>query len=391
MKIALLTTDNRWPFGEYDKPMPWFGMAPDALLQGFAALPEEIEVHVVSCTRKPVAAPEKLANNIFFHSLHVPKIGWMQTGYLGCIRAVRRKLRQIRPDLVHGQGSEYEAAICAAASGFPNVITLLGIMKEMAQIQNARPGSFYWLAARLENLALRRTSGVLANSRFTAEKIQGRTRKIWLVPNAVREIFFERPLTPSDWGTLSKPPLLLNVGVVAPNKRQNELLDVAGQLHGEGLKFRLEFLGAAWQTNPYGAKFLSRVANCPFAAHHGFQTLPEMLEHYDRASALAHVSQIETFGLVVAEALSRNLKFIGFNTGGVSDIVSSVEGAEGFSDGDWAGVKSALRRWLQTGAPRPRTAAQTMRERYQPVIIARQHLEVYREVLNLRGRGLSGT
>ena len=382
MKIALLTTDNRWPFGEYDKPAPWFGMAPDALLQGFASMPKEIEVHVVSCTRKPVAAPEKLASNIFFHSLYVPKIGWMRTGYLGCIRAVRRKLKQIQPDLVHGQGTEHENSISAVFSGYPSVVTLLGIMKEMAKIQRARPGSFYWLAAKLENLTLRRTTGVLANSRFTAEKIQGRTKKIWHVPNAVREIFFSTPLTSVDGERESEPPVLLNVGVIAPNKRQNELLDMAEQLHAEGLKFRLEFLGGASRDNPYGAKFLSRIAKCPFASHLGFRPLPEIFKLYEGAVGLVHVSEIESFGLVVAEALSRNLKFTGFNAGGVADIISGVERAEGFSDGDWAGVKSALRCWLQAGAPRPTTAAQTMRERYHPVSIARQHLEVYREVLS---------
>ena len=40
MKIALLTTDNRQPYRQYDRPEPCFGTAPEALLQGFAALPE---------------------------------------------------------------------------------------------------------------------------------------------------------------------------------------------------------------------------------------------------------------------------------------------------------------------------------------------------------------
>jgi hypothetical protein len=38
MKIALLTTDNREPFKEYEKEIPWFGTAPEALLQGFVGI-----------------------------------------------------------------------------------------------------------------------------------------------------------------------------------------------------------------------------------------------------------------------------------------------------------------------------------------------------------------
>ena len=96
MKIALLTTDNRQPFRQFDRPEPFFGTAPEALLQGFAALPG-VEVHVVACIRQPVPSPEKLAPNIFFHSVVVPKIGWMRTLYQGCVRATRKKLREIQP------------------------------------------------------------------------------------------------------------------------------------------------------------------------------------------------------------------------------------------------------------------------------------------------------
>jgi len=110
MKVALLTTDNREPFKQYNKVEPWFGTAPEALLQGFAQLPE-VEVHVVSCIRRPVKSPEKIAPNIFFHSLVVPKLGWMSTLYQGCIRATRKKLRDIQPDIVHGQGTELDSSV----------------------------------------------------------------------------------------------------------------------------------------------------------------------------------------------------------------------------------------------------------------------------------------
>ena len=54
--------------------------------------------------RISLASPEKIAPNIFYHSLLVPKIGWLRTGYQGCIRAVRKKLQEIQPDIVHSQG-----------------------------------------------------------------------------------------------------------------------------------------------------------------------------------------------------------------------------------------------------------------------------------------------
>ena len=97
MVIVQLTTDNREPFREYHKTEPWFGTAPEALFQGFSSMPDTT-VHVVTCTQQPMRSPEKLAGNIWFHSLHVPKLGWMRTGFMGCVRAVRRKVRELPAD-----------------------------------------------------------------------------------------------------------------------------------------------------------------------------------------------------------------------------------------------------------------------------------------------------
>ena len=115
LKIAFLTTDNRENFKEYELSTPYFGAGPEALLQGFGAL-SGIEVHVVSCTQRPMQSPEKIDKNIWFHSLYVPKIGWLRTLYQGCIRAVRRKLKDLQPDIVHGQGTERD---CAISTVFP--------------------------------------------------------------------------------------------------------------------------------------------------------------------------------------------------------------------------------------------------------------------------------
>jgi hypothetical protein len=59
----------------------------------------EVEVHVVSCMRTKVQSPPKLAPNRFFHSLHVPKIGWMRTGcQVGLLLVLEAAATLRRPD-----------------------------------------------------------------------------------------------------------------------------------------------------------------------------------------------------------------------------------------------------------------------------------------------------
>ena len=380
MRIVQLTTDGRELLRDYSSPTPALGTAPQALLEGFATR-SDLEVHVLSCLQRPVKSPSKLGENIWFHTLHVPKLGWLRTGYQGCVRAVRRKVRDLRPDVVHGQGTERDCALSAVWSGFPNVVTLHGNMSEMARTFRTRVGSFAWCAAILEHYALKRTRGVFCNSTFTHELVRRRAGKTWLVPNAVREGFFS---TPPRVRSATKP-VLLNVGVICENKRQQELIEIADRLHAGGLKFELRFLGHADPNDAYAKRFLDSVADAARTNYLSFQGLKldrELIGAYDDALALVHFPKVETFGLVVAEALCRGLKIFAARTGGLRDILDGVDSAEHFEPGDFTGLEVAIANWLKAGAPPAGESARSvMRERYHPAVIARRHIEIYCEVL----------
>jgi glycosyltransferase involved in cell wall biosynthesis len=382
VKIAILTADSREHFHDYENPAPYFGTAPEALLQGFAKMPE-VEVHVVSCVRQPVRSPEKIASNIFYHSLHVPKTGWMRTLYQGCIRATRKKLREIQPDIVHGQGTEHNNALCAVFSGFPNVITIHGNMAELARVFKARVGSFCWLAAKLETFTLKKTGGVFCNSAYTENLVAPRTRRTWRVANPVRAEFFETPTTHAS----HKKPILMNIGVISQRKQQVKILEMAKKLWRRGLRFEIQFVGVVEAHDNYGATFLRELTEAQkagYARHFNSLQVGGLVATMDEASAEIHFPMEEAFGLVVAEALARNLKFFGARIGGIPDIAENVEDAELFSKEDWAGLENSIAKWIEVGYSRPTSAAETMCARYSPDIIARRHLEIYREVLNTR-------
>ncbi len=379
LTIALLTTDNRETFKDYGVAQPHFGPAPEALLQGFALLPDA-QVHVVSCIRAKVVAPTNLAPNIYYHAVHVSKLGWLTTGYQGCIRAVRSCLKQIRPDIVHGQGTEKDCAITAVFGGFSNVLTIHGNMVDIAQVLKARPGSYHWFTAYLETFCLKRSAGVFCNSHYTEKRVGRRARRTWRVPNALRLPFIE--LGRSE--VRSSHRTLLHIGAICEYKQQLEMLEVARSIYRQGLDFELNFVGEANPANPYAQAFLERVKQAQadgFARYWPRKPVDELIQILDQASALVHTPTAEAFGLVVAEALSRCLKFFGFRVGGVPDIVEGVDDAVLVEAGDWEALGAAIAGWLRAGAAQPRPTAALMRERYHPRVIAQRHLEIYREVL----------
>jgi len=380
IKLALLTTDAREHHREYDKPEPYFGAAPAALVEGFVSLQNEIEVHLVACTQRPLKSPERLAANIWFHSLVVPKFGWMRTAYQGCIRATRKKLRELRPDVVHGQGTERDCAMCAVFSGFPNVITIHGNMVELARLFKNPIGSFGWLAARLENFALKRTRGVFCNSAYTESLVKPRTLRTWRVPNPLRSQFF----SPSKPASSGGKPVLVNVGVINPRKRQLELLNVAESLHRRGLAVDFHFIGQATPGESYSDAFLERVRQAEregYAHYLGCKSVAQLVECFNLASALIHFPTEEAFGLVVAEALARNLKFFGARVGGINDIADRVLGAELYELNEWDGLTAGITQWVRNGCVKPSGADTVMRSRYSPEVVAQRHVEIYREVL----------
>lgn len=381
LKVVQLIGDDREPARQYDNPNPWFGAAPEALLEGFAHFPE-IAVHVVSCTQQPMHAPEKLAENIWFHSLHVPKLGWLRTGYQGCVRAMRRKIREVAPDIVHGQGTERECALSAAFSGFPNVVTIHGNMRSMIRHQDSAFASlFSRCAALLETMALRRTQGVFCNSAYTESVVLKNCRNTWRVPNALRSPFLALPPQTTPAGAV---PVLLNIGSIVPWKGQVALLDLARDLHAQGARFVLKFVGGLNLQTPYGKTFdekLRGARQAGYADYVGTFKLSELIKLLDSSSALVHVPEEEAFGLVVAEALARNLKVFAWKTGGVTDIASDVEGAALFAENAWSEMGTAISHWLASGAPRPTAASNVMRSRYSPEVVVRRHLEIYRELL----------
>src|SRR3569833_1961326 len=251
MRIAVLTTDNREHYKKYNLPAPYFGTAPEALLQGFAQL-KELEVHIISCTRKPMQSPEKLAANVYFHSLVVPKIGWMRTLYQGCIRATRKKLGDIQPDLVHGQGTERDCAISAVLSGYPNVLTIHGNHRLIAKVTGAKPFSYTWLAAKLESVTIPRSNGVVCFTHYTEDALKDLAKRTWVVPNAVDASFFEVNAQPDP----EKVPRILCVGHVSVRKNQNAFIRALDSLVPAG-KFEILLLCMAGAGRAYDDEFLS--------------------------------------------------------------------------------------------------------------------------------------
>jgi glycosyltransferase involved in cell wall biosynthesis len=334
-------------------------------------------VDVVCCVRTPVHTPDRLASNIRYHALLVPKIGWMTTGYQGCIRAVRQKLRELQPDIVHGQGTERDCAISAVYSGFRNVLTIHGNMRLISQVNHDPPFSYGWLNARLETFTVPRSLGVVCITHYTQEAMRGLARRTWVVPNAVDARYFDvRPAR-------TEPPVILCVGLVCHRKNQNRFIRALDDLAARH-PLRLRFLGHA-SDDPYGAEFKSLVAERPWCEHGGFADRDALAGEFARTSVLALPSLEDNCPMAVLEAMAAGVPVVGARVGGVPDLIE--EGVTGlFCDPlDERSMANAVEAVIADPA-RAAAFGAAGREKavrcFTPRVVAEKHIEIYREVLS---------
>lgn len=374
---AILTIEKREFDKDYDNPVPSFGTAPEALLQGMAGLPG-IEVHVVCCLQKmPVSSPEKLAENIYYHALHVPKLGWMRTGYQGCVRAVRRKLNEIQPDIVHGQGTERDCALSAVFSGLPNVLTLHGNMRLVAEINRARPFSFDWLAARLEAFTLPRTDGVVCITSYTQRAVAPLVPRTWILPNAVDGSFFSVQPQPAS------PRQVACIAQISYRKNQVRLIEALRPLAAKE-KFELIFYGGAGPGDPYARQFFELLKQNPWCRHAGFLDRAGLRAALARATMLVLPSLEDNCPMSVLEAMAIGVPVAAAEVGGVPDLITHKKDGLLFDPLREEDIRSAVESILSDEAGAKRLAA-AGREKavatFHPRIIAQRHLEIYRELL----------
>jgi glycosyltransferase involved in cell wall biosynthesis len=378
MRLALLTTDNREHFKDYSNPQPYFGTAPEALLEGFKTMPKDIEVHVLSCLQKvPISSPEKLADNIYYHALHVPNIGWMKTGYLGCSRAVRRRLRQIQPNVVHGQGTERDCAISAVRSGYPNVLTIHGNMRLIADFLHAKPFSYYWLATRLERLCLERTNGVVAISSYTQSNISPYTSRTWLVPNAVHPSFFDAPRQPDP------TPRILCLANIGPRKNQIGLIKALDSL-AKTRPLQLVFGGGGSEVDAYFREFTKMVAARPWCEYVGSLDKGALQTEMSRAAIGVLPSFEDNCPMVILEAAAAGLPFAASLVGGIPDLIFNGETGLLFDPHNIDDVRNSLTRLLADppfAAGLASLARKTAKGRFAPEAVAQKHLAIYDQVV----------
>ena len=328
----MLLPDDR--FGK-NLAEPFFGSAPTALLQGFEMLGSDvIEVHIISCVIGEVPAPEKLADNIWYHQIVLPKWTFLRSLHLGPILAVRRKLREIQPDLVHSQGTEKWCAIAGCLSGYPSMLTIHGNLRLINRVTPLRPFLYWKLQEYLEAISIKLFNGIICITNYTLSNVKNINKNTWLLPNAVDKDFLNlgrekektlnnaKPLKNDIISTHGKScqTNILVVGVIQPRKNQNSLIKSLDAI-AEPENIKVKFIGACGN-DKYADEFLNNVSKRSWCEYAGTKNRSELLLEFENADMLVLPTLEDNCPMVVLEAQASMLPVIASDVGGVPDLIT---------------------------------------------------------------------
>lgn len=414
LRIAILTTDARGAMGFPNDDLPNFGTAIRSLLEGFEMLGghgetdkessgkpriryQELgtvppfEIHVISCTQQIMASPEKLASNIWFHSLYVPKAGWLRSGYLGCALAVRKKLREIKPDLVHAQGTERDCALSATFSPYPRLLTIHGNLRLIKKQMGFKLFSAMWFQSFLEGFAVPQFDGVICITNYTREAVEHEVPKTWVVPNAVDPAFLalgEKRLSDASarLSTLDSrltTPIILVVANIDERKNQNAFIKALDPL-ARSMSYEIRFFGSCGESD-YAKQFKELIASRPWCYYGGMLGREELRSQFEQADMLVLPTHEDNCPMVVLEAQAAGVPVIASNVGGVPDLIEDeVTGLLADPENPvtfYTAVKKLLINDGSLSEKLARSAHQKALEQYHPSVVAKKHMDIYRSAL----------
>lgn len=327
------------------------------------------------------------AKNLAAHPVVVPASSgfWPGQGFLRRTRFLRAALHSIRPDLVHGQGTEKEAAWVAVTSGFPSVITLHGLMQEVAREPCHRWILRYRLAAWVERQAMRRAHGVIALSPHARSLIRRTTPSIFEIPNAIRSEFFQIPPLPSR---SSREPLVLFSGHLTPAKRPEWFIRVVQSLWRQGRKFRARMLGMGDPQHPYVRGILQMMEMRVNGRRIQLvMNARDVAGHLREADILFHPSLLENQSTSVAEAMAAGRGVVAADIPGNIPLLDQGAGWL-FPAQDFRAAQQSLD--VVIADPRRRLsvarAGRVKATKFQPSRVAGATEAIYRTLLRTQGR-----
>ncbi len=323
MRIALLGTYPLRPFqsqlGIADPP-PHASSWNVSLARALAHVPGN-EVHFITM-HPTIPADRRLDHDgVTLHFLSaVPKARFATLLQYSRHRIVGR-LRQIKPDIVHGHGTEHEYAYVASVAAIPWVITVHNYVRHLIRVLGVGRFGKRLILRGFERRVLRKAPDIICSTSHLADMIREETAaRLHSIPNIVDDRFFA-----VEPGPVQETPVLLFVGYFRPEKNLDGLIRAFARVSERLPTARLDLIGEPTKDDLGFYRSLradvTRLGLDPQVRFRGYLPPEQVAREMAFASAVVLPSHSEPFGLVLAEAMAVGTPVVATAVGGVRFVV----------------------------------------------------------------------
>lgn len=339
-----------------------------------------LELHVIVLRKDFPRSLTFRRNNITFHGIKTP--GGLRAGSLYWIDTIliRRRLGQIKPDLVHAWGSEFGAAAVATRLPYRSVITMQGLLNWVKTISPLN--RHQRISAFLEERALRRARFVTAESSFSMGYLgehypQLKLRQIEHAPHPLFHSVARNPQT--------RPVRIVCVSSFSHAKGADVLFSALAMLEG---KLDYEVLWIGGKNGAFETKLRRTIPDSVWGrtSFKNDLTPTEIGDELARATFMVYPTRVDNSPNAVKEAVVAGVPVLASRIGGIVDYVFPGKNGDLFEAGRpelcSAAILSATKHPLFSQGLvdsatladcRRYLSAETMREKF---------LSAYREVLD---------
>ncbi len=317
----------------------------------------------------------------------------------------RRKLARVatglKPDFVHAHGTEESYVLAAQKSRLPYLVTAQGLFSQINHIMPPKLVSRARIQEWMERRALSKARDIIAKSEYVAEWIRSQYPRLNIhrIPNTFHPSLLQIPETAKEPGSA------VFVGMVTPRKGLDLLADVLEANCGRRIPVSPDSSGSASFLNrlhivgnkghggtEYDRAILARLQGIlgDRLVLHGIVPSSEVASLVSRCEILVAPSLEEMFGNQVIEALMAGTWPVVSSQTAMAENVLRVGAGTIFTNGDTASLHHALEKafsglgkWDREGT------RQSVIDWMGPGVVARQHRELYKKILNQKSANYS--
>lgn len=313
--------------------------------------------------------------------LSMPRLVNSLTLYQYTVFRANRIIKQLKPDVVHGIGTEHIWPSIAVRSKYPSIITIHGVLTEIVK---KSPPNFFTkrkLFSFLEPRVVTKSNHLISINQYVTSSLSNYiTGTVHNIENPINNIFFDQNLSCSNDD-------LIFIGGIEPLKGLTVLLKALSILKNKhSYKGTLHIVGPSnnvihLQDIQSLIKELNLSDNIIF---HGFLLPHQIASLFKKVALLAVPSYEESFSMTCAEAMASGLPVVASNVGGIPNVVSDGVSGRLVDVGDEISLCNAIHEIISNRALRKKlgiAGKKIAENRWRPSKIADKTINAYKSVL----------